>query len=119
MLPSLSPLCLAPKKELCNLVFLSLQKTRKQIDEVICKVVNVMEMVYFYENFFRFTKKFLLLLTLQRFFLNIFTPASAVVKIFKCFQLIFIIEYAVRKNIFARLFSVHNTTSLHVVNKYV
>ena len=35
------------------------------------------------------------------------------------FQLIFIIQYAVRKNIFACLFSVNNTKNLHVMNKYV
>ena len=61
---------------------------------------------------FRFTKKFLPILTLQRFFWNIFIQPPV-----WCFQLIFIIQYAVRKNIFACLFSVHNAIRLHVMNK--
>ena len=51
-----------------------------------------MKFLYFYENFFRFTKKFLPILTLQGFF-KIFLPQPRV----WCFQLIFIIQYAVRK----------------------
>ena len=39
-------------KKLCNLVFLSLQQSKKQIDEAISKEVNVMEILYFYENLF-------------------------------------------------------------------
>ena len=38
---------------------------KKQIDEAISKIVNVMEVLYFYEKFFRLTKKFLPILTLQ------------------------------------------------------
>ena len=37
---------------------------KKQIDGAISKVVNVLEILYFYGNFFRFTKNFLLILTL-------------------------------------------------------
>ena len=46
------------KKKLCNLVFLSLKQSKKQIDEAISKVVNVMKILHFYENF-RFMKKLL------------------------------------------------------------
>ena len=49
-------------KKLYNLVFL--QKSRKQIGKAICKVVNVMEILYFYEYMFRSTKKFRPILTL-------------------------------------------------------
>ena len=53
------------KKKLCNLVFFLFGSLRKkQIDNAISKVVNVMEILYFFENFFRFTKKFHLILTL-------------------------------------------------------
>ena len=38
------------KNKLCNLVFLFLCKPRKLICNPICKVVNVMEIVYYYEN---------------------------------------------------------------------
>ena len=41
---------------------------KKQIDESVSKVANVMKFLYFYENFFRFTKKFLPIFTLQGFF---------------------------------------------------
>ena len=62
---------------------------------------------YFYENLFCFTKKVLPILILQAFF-DIFLPQPPV----WCFQLIFIIQCAVFKNIFACLFSAHNTRSL-------
>ena len=42
-------------------VFVAVQE---KIDEAISKVVNVIEILYFYENFFRFRKKFLPILTL-------------------------------------------------------
>ena len=127
-------------------LFSSLRK--KQIGEAVSKVVNVMEILYFHENFFSFYKKvsshldlvnvmeilyckcdgdFIFSwklfsfyekvsshLDLARFFWNIF-PQPPV----WYFQLIFIIHYTVRKNIFARLFSTHNTKSLHVMNNYV
>ena len=61
-------------KKLCNLVFCLYSRLRKkQIDEAINKIVNVMEIIYLYENFFGFTKKFLLILTLWGFF-EIFFP---------------------------------------------
>ena len=46
------------------MVFLSLHQSKKQIEEAISKVLNVMEILYFYVDFFRFTKKFLPILTL-------------------------------------------------------
>ena len=40
------------------------KESRKQTEAAIWKVVNVMEIVYFYETFICFTKKFFPLLTL-------------------------------------------------------
>ena len=86
------------QKNLCSLVF----------DEAICKKVNVMDILYFYETFFHFTKKFFWS-WLWIVFFEIYLPPPAV----WCFQLIFIIQYAVRKDIFACLFSVHWTSTLN------
>ena len=40
------------------------RSTGNKFARQFCEVVNVMNFVYFYKNFFRFTKKFLPLLTL-------------------------------------------------------
>ena len=80
--------------------------------EKMKKMKNVMKK--FYENFTFYEKVPSHLDPFRVFFFYIFTQTPV-----WCFQLIFIIQYAVRKNIFACLFSVHNTKSLHVMNKYV
>ena len=84
------------------------------MEEASCKVVNVMEILYFYENVFSFYDKVSSHLDLVMVFLKYFHPNLP------CdVQQIFIIQYAVRKNIFACLFSVHIQLSFHVMNKYV
>ena len=63
VLPWLSPLWLVLLKKLQFGIFVFVA-VQEKIDEAISKVVNVIEILYFYENFFRFTKKFLPILTL-------------------------------------------------------
>ena len=64
----------AKKLQFGIFVFVEVQKP---IDEAICKVVNVMEILYFYENF-SFYQKVPSHLDLEGFFWNIFTPSSGV-----------------------------------------
>ena len=77
MTPWLSPLCLVLEKNI-QFGILFFQKSKKYVCEAICEAVNVMNTVYFYENFFGFTKKILPLFIMQLFFSKYFLPQPPV-----------------------------------------
>ena len=77
MTPWLSPLCLVLEKNI-QFGILFFQKSKKYVCEAICEAVNVMNTVYFYENFFCFTKKILPLFIMQLFFSKYFLPQPPV-----------------------------------------